>query len=486
MMQRLILLTGALFLVAGCGSPKKPGRGDGGAFEWPDGDVGDPPDLSMPCEGTLKCRQVSCGEGVTTTLSGKVYIPSGKLPLYNAIVYVPDAPLEPFKPGVTCDKCGAIASGKPIVTALTGADGSFVLENVPAGTNVPLVLQVGRWRRRVIIPEVIPCANNVLKDVDLQVGSGEFVAIIGKSGSGKSTLINMITGIDRPTRGEVVVARTPVHTLSEGKLAEWRGRNVGVIFQFFQLLPTLTVLENLMLPMDFCNTYNRRERKTRAMQLLERVELVDQAYKLPSALSGGQQQRVAIARALANDPPLLVADEPTGNLDSKTADSVFQLFEQLVSQGKTIVMVTHDRDLAQRVTRTVIIADGQIIEEYLARTFPGLTEQQLVRVTRQVSRQTFAPGETIIHAGAPPENFYMITDGEVEVHLRTPNGEEFIMARRGKGQYIGEIELLRGGNSIATVAGAPLPSPDALVDFDVVQKLDAAPAADRELIALLQ
>ncbi len=293
-----------------------------------------------------------------------------------------------------------------------------------------------------------------LKDVDLQVGSGEFVAVIGKSGSGKSTLINMITGIDRPTRGEVIVAGTPVHTLSEGKLAEWRGRHIGVIFQFFQLLPTLTVLENLMLPMDFCNTYNRRERKTRALALLERVDLVDQANKLPSALSGGQQQRVAIARALANDPPLLVADEPTGNLDSKTADSVFQLFEQLVSQGKTIVMVTHDRDLAQRVTRTVIIADGQIIEEYLARTFPGLSELQLVRVTRQVARQTFAPGETIIQAGAPPANFYMITDGEVEVHLRTPNGEEFIVARRGKGQYIGEIELLRGGNSIATVRAA--------------------------------
>jgi CRP-like cAMP-binding protein len=133
---------------------------------------------------------------------------------------------------------------------------------------------------------------------------------------------------------------------------------------------------------------------------------------------------------------------------------VFQLFEQLVSQGKTIVMVTHDRDLAQRVTRTVIIADGQIIEEYLARTFPGLSELQLVRVTRQVARQTFAPGETIIQAGAPPANFYMITDGEVEVHLRTPNGEEFIVARRGKGQYIGEIELLRGGNSIATVRAA--------------------------------
>ena len=154
-----------------------------------------------------------------------------------------------------------------------------------------------------------------LKAVDLQVGPGEFVAVIGKSGSGKSTLINMITGIDRPTKGEVFIGDTPVHKLSEGKLAEWRGRNVGVIFQFFQLLPTLTVLENLMLPMDFCNMYNRRGRKARALQLLQQVDLADQANKLPSALSGGQQQRVAIARALANDPPILVADEPTGNLD---------------------------------------------------------------------------------------------------------------------------------------------------------------------------
>ena len=290
-----------------------------------------------------------------------------------------------------------------------------------------------------------------LKNVDLQIDGGEFVAVIGKSGSGKSTLINMITGIDRPTSGEVLVGDTAVHTLSEGKLAEWRGRNVGVIFQFFQLLPTLTVIENLMLPMDFCHMYSRRQRRERAMHLLEQVELADQARKLPSALSGGQQQRVAIARAMSNDPPILVADEPTGNLDSKTAESVFRLFESLVDQGKTILMVTHDRDLAERVTRTVIIADGEIIEEYLAQVFPALNEQQLVDATRSLEHLKFAPGATIIQEGAPPENFYIVTKGQVEVHLKAANGQEFVVARMGPGQYVGEIELLRGGDSIATV-----------------------------------
>lgn len=290
-----------------------------------------------------------------------------------------------------------------------------------------------------------------LKDVDLQIGPGEFVAVIGKSGSGKSTLINMITGIDRPTKGEVYVDSTPVHELSQDKLAAWRGRRVGVIFQFFQLLPTLTVLENLMLPMDFCNTYPHRERKARAMRLLERVELIEQANKLPAELSGGQQQRVAIARALSNDPPILVADEPTGNLDSKTADSVFRMFESLVDQGKTILMVTHDRDLAERATRTVIISDGEIIEEYLAKAFPGLSEKQLVEAMHLLDRHIFRPGATVIREGAPPEAFYIITEGEVEVHLRAANGEEFIVARMGRGQYVGEIELLRGGDCIATV-----------------------------------
>lgn len=204
-----------------------------------------------------------------------------------------------------------------------------------------------------------------LKSIDLQVNEGEFVAVIGKSGSGKSTLINMMTGIDRPTSGNVLVGDTAVHTLNEGKMAEWRGRNMGVIFQFFQLLPTLTVIENVMLPMDFCNMYARKERYERAMYLLDLVEMTEHADKLPSATSGGQQQRVAIARALANDPPILVADEPTGNLDSKTADAIFQLFTNLVEkENKTILMVTHDADLAEQVTRTIVIADGEILEQY--------------------------------------------------------------------------------------------------------------------------
>jgi len=202
-----------------------------------------------------------------------------------------------------------------------------------------------------------------LKGVDLQVDTSEFVAVVGKSGSGKSTLINMITGIDKPTSGEVLVGDTAVHTLSEGQTAVWCGRHIGVVFQFFQLLPTLTVIENVMLPMDFCNMYPMRERPERAMCLLEQVDIADHAHKLPSAVSGGEQQRAAIARALANDPPIIAADEPTGNLDSKTAEAVFQLFGRLVDEGKTILMVTHDRDLVRRVTRTVTLADGEIVDE---------------------------------------------------------------------------------------------------------------------------
>ncbi|MCE7980149.1 MAG: ABC transporter ATP-binding protein [Caldilinea sp. CFX5] len=202
-----------------------------------------------------------------------------------------------------------------------------------------------------------------LRRIDLQVDKGEFVAVVGKSGSGKSTLINMITGIDSPSDGEIFVGDTAVHHLDENGIAQWRGRNIGVVFQFFQLLPMLTVVENVMLPMDFCDVYPVRQRREHALHLLDQVDMTDQANKLPSAISGGQQQRVAIARALANDPPIVVADEPTGNLDSKTADAIFQLFHRLVAGGKTILMVTHDDDLAHRVTRTVTIADGAVVSD---------------------------------------------------------------------------------------------------------------------------
>jgi putative ABC transport system ATP-binding protein len=200
----------------------------------------------------------------------------------------------------------------------------------------------------------------VLKDVNLEVGHGEFIGIVGPSGSGKSTLINMFTGIDRPTSGDVWVAGQRLNDMSENELARFRGRNIGVIFQFFQLLPTLTVIENVMLPMDFCHVWKPRERRDRAMELLELVQIPEIADKLPSQTSGGQQQRAAIARALANDPQLLVGDEPTGNLDTVSAGLVFMLFEELMAQGKTLVMVTHDRELARLIPRIEEVRDGRL------------------------------------------------------------------------------------------------------------------------------
>jgi ABC-type lipoprotein export system ATPase subunit len=288
-----------------------------------------------------------------------------------------------------------------------------------------------------------------LKNVSLRVNRGEFVAVIGKSGSGKSTLLNMITGIDHPTTGEVYIDHTMVHDMGESRLARWRGKNLGIVFQFFQLLPTLTLAENIMLPMDFCGVYTPRERKRRALELLDMVELADQAHKLPSAVSGGQQQRAA------NDPPIIVADEPTGNLDSKTAEDVFTLFETLANQGKTIVMVTHDADKAKRVQRAIVVSDGEIIEEYLARTFSSLTTDQLIRATRNLAPARHEPGSIIVSEGAPADNFYLITRGSAEVILKGADGSDIIVSTLRSGQYFGEIALLRGAERTATVrAGA--------------------------------
>lgn len=204
---------------------------------------------------------------------------------------------------------------------------------------------------------------NALRDVSFSIESNQLVAITGKSGSGKSTLLNIITGIDKPTQGSALINGVRVDKLSETELASWRGKNVGVVFQFFQLLPTLTILENVMLPMDFCNTYPKKERKERALALLEKVNIREQADKFPSKLSGGQQQRVAIARALANDPPVIVADEPTGNLDSQTATSIFELFASLAESGKTVIVVTHEREFSSYFENTINIVDGVISSE---------------------------------------------------------------------------------------------------------------------------
>jgi putative ABC transport system ATP-binding protein len=207
---------------------------------------------------------------------------------------------------------------------------------------------------------------DALKGVNMQVGAGEFVGIVGKSGAGKSTLLNMITGVDHLTSGEVIVnsndSSVSIHKMSEDEIALWRGQTLGVVYQSFQLLPMLTLVENIMLPMDLCGAYHAKQSRARARELLRLVEIEEHADKLPAFISGGQQQRVAIARALANDPPVLVADEPTGSLDSVTADHIFDVFEHLVSnQGKTIVMVTHDQSLAPRFTRMLEIVDGKIV-----------------------------------------------------------------------------------------------------------------------------
>ena len=212
----------------------------------------------------------------------------------------------------------------------------------------------------------------ILKGISFTVKAGEFVSIVGPSGNGKSTLLNMITGIDRPTSGEIIVTGKQVDKMNEDALAAWRGENVGIIFQFFQMLPALSLLQNVILPMDLAGKYSSRERRERASHLLEIVGLGDQMHKLPSMVSGGEQQRAAIARALANDPGLLVADEPTGNLDSRTSHDVFDLFSEVVSQGKTLLMVTHDKELAARVPRVVEILDGKITrDEYVGKPMWG-------------------------------------------------------------------------------------------------------------------
>lgn len=324
----------------------------------------------------------------------------------------------------------------------------------------PVTIQPEIAREAIHLSRVVKQFKNaagvftVLKGIDLLLKQGEFVSVVGKSGSGKSTLLNMITGIDHPTSGEVLINGTNIYSMNESERALWRGKTLGVVFQFFQLLPMLTLLENVMLPMDFVGNYEFDERPKRAMELLKMVGLEQFAHKLPVAVSNGQQQSAAIARALANEPPIIVADEPTGNLDSRSAESIITLFDQLAKSGKTIAMVTHDPSLTERTTRTVIISDGELINETVAYSLPLLSHNQMMAATRQIERITYKPSQTVIHQGEHVPSFYMIEEGAVDIVLHGPTPEEVTIARLGKGEFFGEVELMKGGRSIATVRAA--------------------------------
>ncbi|HKJ39599.1 MAG TPA: ATP-binding cassette domain-containing protein [Anaerolineales bacterium] len=319
----------------------------------------------------------------------------------------------------------------------------------------------------------------VLKGVDLTINRGEFVSIVGKSGSGKSTLLNMITGIDHPTSGQMVIDGTDIYTnVTESQRSKWRGRNLGIVFQFFQLMPMLTLLENVMLPMDYAELYDFDERPKRAMEMLEMVGLEKFANKLPVLVSTGQQQLAAIARALACDPPLLVADEPTGNLDTKSANIIIDLFEEFAQNGKTVVMVTHDPSLTSRTTRNIIIADGELINETVARSLPWLRHRHMMEFSKIAELQTFPARTTIISRDDHIENFFMIHKGEVEIVLQDQKQNETIISRLTPGEFFGEIELLRGGKSIANVRA----SADGPVELLTIKREDFKRVMDQSPI----
>ncbi|MEY2819657.1 MAG: hypothetical protein RL275_3120 [Chloroflexota bacterium] len=328
----------------------------------------------------------------------------------------------------------------------------------------------------------------VLKGVDLQINKGEFVSIVGKSGSGKSTLLNMITGIDHPTYGQVIVNHNDIYTgVSESARSKWRGKNLGIVFQFFQLLPMLTLLENVMLPMDYVDLYDFDERPKRAMELLTLVGLEKFANKLPVLVSTGQQQLAAIARAMACDPPLLIADEPTGNLDTRSADTIIQLFEHFVEQGKTVVMVTHDPSLTSRTHRNIILSDGELIDETISRSLPQLRHRHMLEFTKLAERRMYQPRETIISRDDPIKHFFMIRNGNVEVVLQKQRSKETILSRLGANEFFGDIELLRGGKSIANVRAGSEPVEVLMIPRDDFSRvMDESPITVEAVTKIVQ
>jgi putative ABC transport system ATP-binding protein len=284
-----------------------------------------------------------------------------------------------------------------------------------------------------------------LKNMTACFYPGEFVSVVGKSGSGKSTLVNMITGIDHPTSGTVRVGDTYVHTLSESDMSVWRGKNLGIVFQFFQLLPTLSLLENVMLPMYLGGGFTPAQREQRALNLLKLVGLEGLENKLPAAVAGGQQQCAAIARALANDPPILIADEPTGNLDPRTAEDVFDLFARLIDHGKTILMVTHDISLAGRTTRTLLLSDGELINPWIASALPDLGHSQMLWLTHHLQPRLIQPGFTLPGIDASADWLIFVTAGYLEPLGYPGDPGAQARSRLGPGSFISSLNLPKDG-----------------------------------------
>jgi ABC-type lipoprotein export system ATPase subunit len=408
-------------------------------------------------------------------------------------------------PGEPSEDTQAIASAATAPAAATGAaaanDGAVILETRDREGTKPRECQESSGSTvqasEFGVPDAAIVLRNVtktyvnaagefpaLKAINLQMCYGQFVSIVGKSGCGKSTLLNMLTGIDHPTAGEVIVGGQNIYDMTESERALWRGRNVGIVFQFFQLLPTLTLLENTMLPMDYCDVYRPSERPERALELLARVGLEEHAHKLPASVSNGQQQSAAIARALANDPPIILADEPTGNLDSRSAEAILHLFGDMADRGKTILIVTHDPSFTKTTDQTVILSDGEIIDDLVARALPLLSHPQMLEATHQAEKRLYKPGSVILQQGRPVDHFFMIASGEVDIVLSSPDCPEISLARLGEGQFFGEVELLHSGDSIASARAATTgPVELSLLPKNGFQQLLQGSPSTREMVA---
>jgi ABC-type lipoprotein export system ATPase subunit len=368
-------------------------------------------------------------------------------------------------------------STSPQAQDLSGKSQASLDAAVPCDETVPEQIVLQQDHPAIVLRDIDKVYENAagkfvaLKSVNMQLNYGQFISIVGKSGCGKSTLLNMITGIDHPTAGEVIVGNERIYEMSKSDRALWRGKHMGVVFQFFQLLPTLTLLENTMLPMDYCKVYPFNERPDRAMELLKMVGLEEQAHKLPTSVSSGQQQSAAIARALATDPEIILADEPTGNLDSRSAENILNLFEQLAAQGKTILIVTHDPSITQRTDQTIILSDGEIIDQAVALALPYLSHPEMLAATHQAKKQQFTPKTTILRQGESVDYFYMVVDGEVDIMVNNEQTSEMRLACLGPGQFFGEVELTQGGESIASVRAARRGAKVALLPRDTFYKL---------------